>query len=88
MSDKEISKAAREKRCSIQRNKDKDDSFLSSIMWEDNGATSLKFWRKKTHQSRILYPTITLFKNEGEIKTFQTYRSWKNSSIADPQYKK
>lgn len=32
MSDKEILNAAREKRHSIQRNKDKDDSFLSSIM--------------------------------------------------------
>lgn len=43
---------------------------------------------KKICQSRNLCPVKISFKNENEIKTFQTYKSQTNSSPTDPHYKK
>lgn len=38
--------------------------------WEETGATSLKYWKKKNHQHRNQYPANLSFKNESKIKTF------------------
>ena len=57
---------------------------LSEVMWEDRGPTPLNYWEKI--QPIILYPAKIFLKVKNEIKTFQTFKYWKNSSTADPHY--
>ena len=62
--------------CTEEEGKDTTEEQRIQCKQDDSGATTLKY-SSKIISSKV-YPAKTSFKNESEIKYFQTYKSWKN----------
>lgn len=61
-------------------------NFCSDVSQGDKGTASLNYFKKELWG--ILYTMKTSFKNEGNYKYFQIYKTWKNSPQADLHCKK
>lgn len=57
--------------------------FSSAIKKATEVQNEIQRWmKKKSNDTRMLYPVKLFFKSKGEIKLFQTSRNWGKSKIS------